>query len=129
MTPTAPSTGDLRRRTAERAYAQLGHSPSPRPLLAVHCASAHHVATVFATPAGAVFVSVPRAHSHGDRDRHDAAHHGGHRDRPYVDWVDPDGGVTLDDPLPAGCECGARSLSRRLLLRAVAAGEHRMVID
>jgi transposase len=34
-----------------------------------------------------------------------------------------------DDALPAGCECGPRSLSRALLLEQIASGAHRMVID
>jgi hypothetical protein len=97
--------------------------------LAVHCACAHHVATVYRTPSGLLYAAVPWRHGHGDRDRHDAAHHGGHRDTPWLDWLDADQDVGLDDPLPAGCECGARALSRRRLLAAVAAGEHRIVID
>jgi hypothetical protein len=104
-------------------------------LLAVHCAQAHHVATVYTTSVGPIYESHPRAHSHGGRDRHDAAHHGGHRDTPWLDWLAPGdgiggvGGTTLDDPLPAGCECGARSLSRARLIAAVEAGDRRIVID
>ncbi len=119
----------LRRQAATTAFQGLGPSPSERALLRVHCAASHHVAGVYRTPGGAVYASVPWRHGHGDRDRHDAAHHGGHRDEPWIDWLDAGDGVTLDDPLPAGCECGARSLSRARLLDAIAAGDHRMVID
>jgi hypothetical protein len=87
------------------------------------------VATVFTTPTGPLYASHPRPHSHGDRDRHDAAHHGGHRDDLWLDWLAPSAGVAMDDPLPAGCECGARSLSRARLLAAVESGDRRIIID
>lgn len=118
-----------RRSAAAAAFGALGPSPSEHLLLAVHCARSHHVAALYRTPAGAVYVSVPRARSHGHRDRHDSAHHGGHRDRPWIDWVAPGDGVAPEDPLPGGCECGPRSLSRTRLIRAVEDGERRLVID
>lgn len=124
-----PTVHSLRQRSAAEAYQALGPSPSEKTLLVVHCADAHHVAAVYDTPTGPVYASIPRAHSHGARDRHDAAHHGGHRDEPWLDWLRPGGGVDLDDPLPAGCECGGRTLSRALLVQAIDAGERRMVID
>lgn len=107
----------------------MGPTPSDHLLLAVHCAQAHHVATVYTTPSGPLFVSHPRPYAHGDRDRHDAAHHGGHRDDPWLDWLAPGEGVSVDDPVPAGCECGRRSLSRARLLAVITSGDRRMVID
>jgi hypothetical protein len=130
----SPTIRAARERTAIEAFDSLGGSPSKDMLLAVQCARGHHVAAVYATPQGRVFVSLPRAHAHGRRDRHDAAHHGGHRDQPWVDWIEPAGSspgndVSPDDPLPAGCECGPRSLSRSLLLQAMTERVPRMVID
>jgi hypothetical protein len=124
-----PTVHSIRHRAAEEALRALGPSPSDHAALVVHCACAHHVATVYTTPGGLLYSAVPWSHGHGDRDRHDAAHHGGHRDQPWLDWLDPGDGVSIDDPLPAGCECGTRSLSRGRLLVAVTSGERRMVID
>ncbi len=125
----SPSIHASRQAAAQTAFDGLGPSPSDHLLLAVQCAQAHHVAALYRTSSGVVYVARPQAHSHGDRDRHDAAHHAHHHGTPWVDWVEPGEGVALEDPLPAGCECGARSLSRALLLQAVADGEHRLVID
>lgn len=118
-----------RREQAEAALRRLGPSRDASVLLAVHCADAHHVATVYGTELGPVYAGVLRTSSHGARDRHDSAHHGGHRDRPWVDVLQPADGGGTDDALPAGCECGRRSLSRALLLQAIAVGTRRMVID
>lgn len=93
-------------------------------MLTVHCAAGHHVGVVYRTPGGLVWAGIPHAHSHGGRDFVDAAHHGGHRDTPWVDWL-----AAQDYPLPAGCECGPRSLSRARLLEVVATGDHRLIID
>jgi hypothetical protein len=125
----SPTVHDLRRRAAEAAFRALGPSPGEHALLVVHCARGHHVAGVYPSVDGPVYVGVPWAHGHGARDRHDAAHHGGHRDVPWIDWLEPGEEVGVDDPLPAGCECGMRSLSRRRLVTAVADRLGRMVID
>jgi hypothetical protein len=98
-------------------------------VLVVHCASGHHVGALYRSPAGLLWAGPIWARAHGDRDRHDAAHHGGHRDTLWMDWVAGGQGVSTDDPLPAGCECGPRALSRVRLLAAVAEGVHRLVID
>jgi hypothetical protein len=118
-----------RRSAAAAAFAALGPSPSEHVLLAVHCARGHHVAALYSSTAGVVYVAVPRARSHGHRDRHDSAHRGSRGDLPWIDWVAPGDAVAAEDPLPAGCECGPRSLSRLLLLQAVADGDRRLVID
>ena len=120
---------EVRAHAAGAAFRALGPSPNLHRVLAVHCARGHHVAGVFRTPEGPVCVTRPRAHAHGDRDRHDAAHHGGHRDTDLVDWLEPGVPPEVDDAVPAGCECGPRSLSRTALRAAVAAGEHRLVVD
>ena len=119
----------LREADAREAFLALGSSPGDHAALAVQCAAGHHIGTVYRTPHGPLYAGVPWAHSHGDRDRHDAAHHGGHRDGLWMDWLLPDEAVTQDDPLPAGCECGTRSLSRTRLIEALASGEHRMIMD
>lgn len=138
MTRT-PTVHSLRERSALEAYRALGPSPSDHSVLAVHCAAGHHVGGIYRTPRGLLYVGVPWAHGHGDRDRHDAAHHGGHRDTPWVDWLDADidldqdlqgvQGVAVEDTIPAGCECGRRTLSRARLAQAVQDGTRRMVID
>ena len=132
----SPTATSIRRGSALEALDRLGTSPSDSAVLTVHCAAGHHVGALYRTPDGLVWAGIPHAHSHGGRDFVDAAHHGGHRDSPWVDWVSSGrylgGGVDAvrpGDPLPAGCECGPRSLSRLRLLEAVAAGDHRLILD
>jgi len=134
MTRT-PTVHSIRERSALEAYRALGPSPSDHSVLAVHCAAGHHVGGIYRAPGGLLYVGVPWAHGHGDRDRHDAAHHGGHRDTPWIDWLAVDAGPDAphgappDDTIPAGCECGRRTLSRTLLAQAAQEGTRRMVID
>lgn len=117
-----------RAQAAEAAVRGLGPSPNRHRSLAVHCSRSHHVASVYSTPGGQVYTARPWAHGHGDQDRHDAAHHGGHRDAVWADWLDPGDPSLVEDGLPAGCECGPRSLSRAVLRDALAAGTRRLVV-
>ncbi|MGB8380398.1 MAG: hypothetical protein WCG47_03955 [Dermatophilaceae bacterium] len=119
----------ISQREAETAYRALGSSPSQHVALAVQCARGHHVAAIYRTPQGLVYASRPSARSHGDRDLPDAAHHGGRREAFWFDWLTPAAGLTMDDPLPAGCECGRRELSRSRLGEAMRDGGKRLVID
>lgn len=120
---------EARAKAAGAALHALGPSPNQHRVLAVQCASAHHVADVYRTPGGLVYAARSWAHSHGDRDRHDAAHHGGHRDAQWVDWLGPGTGELVSDDLPAGCECGPRLLSRTRLQHAIDGGSHRLIVD
>lgn len=119
-----------RERRAEAAVTALGTSPSEHARLQVHCARNHHVAVVYDTPDGLVYSARTLPHGHGERDRHDSPHKASVPGRPYRDLLDPGTGAgAADDDLPASCECGTRTLSRRLLLAAIAAGDRRIVID
>ena len=119
----------ISQREAETAYRALGSSPSEHLALAVQCARGHHVAAIYRTPQGLVYAARPAARSHGDRDLPDAAHHGGRREALWFDWLAPGPGLTIDDPLPAGCECGKRQLSRSRLRDAMNDRGKRLVID
>lgn len=123
------SDHSVSQRGAETAYRALGSSPSKHIALAVRCARGHHVAAIYRTPQGLVYAARPWARSHGDRDLPDAAHHGGRRVALWFDWLAPGPGLTIDDPLPAACECGRRELSRSRLHDAMGDGSKRLVID
>ncbi|MFZ5872477.1 MAG: hypothetical protein ACOYXW_18380 [Actinomycetota bacterium] len=127
MGPTAASHSE-REQTARAAVDSLGKHAGDHVALMVTCPRSHHVAVVLATETGLVFRSVPAAHSHGRRDFVDTGHHGTNG-RAWYDLLDPGDGPAVDDDLPAGCECGRRTLSRRLLREHVAAGERHIVIE
>lgn len=117
---------------ARRALDALGRSPSEHARLSVQCAHGHHVATVYDTPSGLVFAGRVQARGHGRRDLPDTPHRGHPAVGPWVDLLDPAhpaDPALADEPLPAGCDCGPRSLSRPLLLQAIRDGAHRLVID
>lgn len=119
------SSGSARRALAERALATLGADRHNQILVRVRCARSHHVATVYGTEAGAVVVTQVGPHAHGSRDFVDLAHHGRRPGAEYVDLLD--GGPFAEDELPAGCECGTRTLSRTQLRRAIE--DYRRVIQ
>lgn len=100
-----------RRHRAEQDVAALGRHRDGELLLRVRCSAGHHVAAVYATAHGAVFVSLtgPRAGGPGEE---------------YVDTLDGDG----DDLVPAWCECGTRRISRSTLLRNVAFHEKTVLV-
>ncbi|HEX2892477.1 MAG TPA: hypothetical protein VHO29_00555 [Marmoricola sp.] len=110
---------DARHERAARALAELGDGLSDREVLSVQCRHGHHVATVYATDAGAVFRSTTGPHAHGRKDRADVAHHGAGHGRSYVEMLaDPQ----AEAMLPGSCDCGAWSLSRSDLLADVRDG-------
>jgi hypothetical protein len=58
-------------------------------------------------------------HSHGHKDFIDSGRHGSRGGEEYVDLLVA--AATVNDELPAWCDCGPRTLSRRELLRHIAA--------
>lgn len=123
---TTPLPLHDRERIARTALDALGGSRSEAALLHVNCPASHHLATVFDTSAGPVYLATVHGRSHGRRDRADTPHHP-HDEALYVDLLEPR--ATTDDALPAWCDCGQRSLSRASVAAWVAAGERRVVVD
>lgn len=109
-----------RRRLAAEALASLGQSRQEHQRLSVQCPHGHHVAAVFDTEVGLVVRTLTGPHAHGSKDRVDTPHHAATRGQEYVDVLDP--GSSVDDQLPAWCDCGARTLSRAEVRRHVRPG-------
>lgn len=122
------STHESRQQAARDSWAALPHGGRDSIRLQVQCARSHHVATVYDTPAGWVFVAPVRGHAHGSRDRVDEPH-GGHQVDTWIDLIAPADGLVADDSVPAWCDCGPRTLSRSAMLAWIAAGERRAVVD
>jgi hypothetical protein len=118
-----PSTHQRRQQRAAEALAVFGKQRSEHQRLSVQCARSHHLAAVYETEAGLVYHAVEGPHAHGSKDFVDTAHHGGTRGTEYVDLLRAD--PMSDDGLPAWCDCGPHTLSRRDLLQAAADGEVR----
>ncbi|HET6505027.1 MAG TPA: hypothetical protein VFG87_30120 [Amycolatopsis sp.] len=116
-----------RRAAAQRALGDLGADRRNHVLLRIRCSASHHVAVVFRTELGPVFVSVVGFRAHGSRDFADVAHSPHGRGTEYVDLLDGD--RHADDELPAHCECGARLLSRRALRRAIDSAERLVLVQ
>ena len=57
-------THEDRSKVAEAAWSTLSSGGHDNVRLSVQCARGHHVATVYATDAGLVYVAPVRAHSH-----------------------------------------------------------------
>lgn len=118
---------EAREKVARRAFEALGPTPSDSVVLMVQCDAAHHLATVSRTTEGRVYHSVLHSKAHGRRDFEDLGHHAS---RLGVDWFDL---LDADDPgigddLPAGCDCGPFTLSRRQLVEQIAAGRKRVIV-
>lgn len=94
-------------------------------LLQVQCPAGHHVARVVPTKEGDVVVTSVRAHSHGSRDLPDEPHTP-NRSKEFIDLVDV--ADPAEDAIPAWCDCGQRSLSRRAIQRWLATGERRVIL-
>ncbi len=109
-----------RRDRAIRALAHLQPQPSEHLQLAVQCRHAHHLAVVYATDVGPVYQSRTGPHSHGSKDFIDTGRSGSRGGSEYVDLLAGEAGA--DDALPAWCDCGPRTLSRRELLGHVRQG-------
>ena len=117
-----------RSQLAETAWSDLPHGGHDAVRLRVQCRRGHHVAALFATPAGLVYVAPIRGHSHGAHDLPDQPHRDQQPHR-WFDFIAESDPATTDDALPAWCDCGHRALSRATVLRWLGAGEHRVVID
>ncbi len=115
-----------RSQSAQRAWKVLPHGGHDRVRLQVQCAKGHHVAFVYDTAVGRVYVATVRPHSHGQMDLPDKPHGSAEPER-WFDLLDADG-EPLDE-LPAWCDCGHRTLSRAALRDWISAGERRVVID
>jgi len=89
--------------------------------LRVSCSRSHHVASIYETASGLVYTAPCTAHAHGSRDYVDAPHGVEPCGHEWADVLAVANDLMADDELPAGCECGPRTLSRTELLRAVAA--------
>ena len=111
-----------RRDAARRELEALAHGGHRSVLLRIQCPNAHHVARVVATAAGPVYETTLLEYAHGDRDRYDGTHHASERGT-WTDFLD-----VGDDPLPAGCECGAATLSRTEVRRQLERGTRRWVM-
>ncbi len=118
-----------KRRTAARNAVQALEQPNRHVKLRVQCAESHHVATVYDTDEGLVYVARSGPHAHGSRDFVDAAHHDAAHGMEVVDLLDPKADVTVDDALPASCECGPHTIARSELLRAIGSDEHRLLVS
>ena len=88
---------------ARRALESLGARPTDHRVLNVQCRHGHHVAAVFATDAGPVYQAETGPHAHG------AASRG----TEFLDLLTP--GRLDADEIPAWCDCGPWTLSRRAL--------------
>jgi hypothetical protein len=120
MTETSKLSAPERRLAAEQALESVVHEDE-QVLVQVRCGRGHRVAVVLDTPAGPVYRSMTGLHAHGSRDFVDAAHGAHQHGTRYVDLLAGDS--TVDDGLPAGCECGPYTLSRARLQQAVTDGE------
>jgi hypothetical protein len=125
---TAQLTHAERSLVAEKAWSALPHGGRDAVRLQVHCGRGHHVAAVYATDAGLVYLAPVRAHSHGAHDLPDEPH-GAQRVQRWFDLLAAGDGPMVDDALPAWCDCGHRVLSRAAVLEWLGDGEHRVVID
>lgn len=121
-------TREERGRAAEAAWSALPHGGHDAVRLRVQCGPGHHIAHVYGTDAGLVYVAPVRPRSHGRRDLPDEPH-GDQEPNRWFDLLDSPESAAVDDSLPAWCDCGHRTLSRAALLTWLSSGEHRVVID
>jgi len=113
----APTTSSHRQHLAAEALGRLGRARGDHQLVSVQCSRSHHLAAVYDTDAGPVYVALTGPHAHGAKDRVDTAHHGGRRGTEHVDLLMP--GRRLPETLPAWCDCGPRTVARADLLDAL----------
>lgn len=118
MTTKTEST--RRQDRAREALGDLGTARSESQALMLQCRAAHHIATVYRTEAGLVYLARTGPHSHGDRDFIDTGRHGSRGGSEYLDFVVA--GALADDGLPAWCDCGSRRISRQEILRLIREG-------
>ena len=123
------SSHEVRERSARRAYEALGPSPSEKALVTVNCSSAHHLGAVYDTSDGRVFHSVLSSRSHGRKDYIDTGHNGAQTGRDWYDFLDAGDDPLVADELETGCDCGPYQLSRALLIKQIAQGEKRIIVE
>jgi hypothetical protein len=111
---------DRRRERAGRALKRLGSHRSGHQKVGIQCRRAHHLAAVYLTADGLVYEARIGPHSHGPKDFIDTGRSGSLGGIEYVDFLEAD--PTVDDAVPAWCDCGPRTLSRAELLAFVRAG-------
>lgn len=114
------TVSDDRRARAVHALDRLGSHRSDHRRVGVQCARAHHLAAVYGTEDGPVYVSRTGPHAHGSKDFIDTGRSGVRGGAEYVDLLVAEPGA--EDALPAWCDCGPRTLSRRDLLAHVRNG-------
>lgn len=114
------TSSDKRRARAARALKRLGPYRADHRQVGIQCRHAHHLAAVYLTNEGPVYESRTGPHSHGSKDFIDTGRSGSRGGSVYVDLLEAD--PTVDDRLPAWCDCGPRTLSRTELLAFVRAG-------
>ena len=117
---TRTSAPRVRQEWAAQALAGLGSHRSDHQVLGLQCRNAHHLAAIYRTEAGLVFVSRTGRHSHGSRDFVDTGHHGRRPGREFVDFLDV--ADPVHDTLSGWCECGPRNVSRRAIRAWLAEG-------
>ena len=109
-----------RRELGRSALSRLGADAEEHPVLLVRCPRAHKVAFVYDTDQGLVYRAVVGPHA-GARARRPPGS-GGHLEGDFVDLVAA--APAQGDVLPAWCECGPHSVSRRIVLDFINSGCH-----
>ena len=117
-----------RRHAAQTALQALSAQRDEHLLCSVRCSRSHHVAAVYDTAAGPVYEALTGPHAHGRRDFIDAGHHGHRHGTPILDLLNAGTDSTVDDALPAWCECGPRVLSRSELQHALARHQRHLLL-
>lgn len=120
---------EIRERAAREAYEALGTSPSEKALVTVHCSNGHNLGSVYATDAGRVFRSTLARRSHGQKDRPSSRHTGTDEGRDWFDLLDAGDDPLVADELQSGCACGRYQVSRKLLVKQIAQGERRVIVE
>jgi hypothetical protein len=100
-----------RRDLARETLAGLGPDLDEHLRLVVRCPRSHTVAYVYDTDEGLVYRAVDGRHSHAATARSTGS---GHLESDFVEPVAA--APTQGDTLPAWCECGPHSVSRRMVL-------------
>ncbi len=128
MTSTQRQSHEQRVEAARSAYEDLGPDKRSATALDIQCDRGHHLAKVYRTPVGLVYVAAKRSHSHGQRDQPDTGHSAGKIDD-VVEPLPESAPVDSPDSLPAWCDCGQHNLLPAAVLEWISDGEHRVVID
>ena len=126
MSQTPWGSHAARVEAARRGFEELDDKRSAT-VLDIQCDRGHHVAKVYRTSVGLVYVAARRSRSHGRRDLPDTGHDAGRIDQ-WVDLLEDLETVDAPDALPAWCDCGRRNLQPAAVVEWVGQGERRVVI-